>query len=1327
MPKPTKRKENKQTQPRVQPLVGSEHPPHPKTKRLEATGADEMVTIQLIVRRRPGGPPLKDLDYFQKVPIGKRKLPSRLEFREAHGATAADLHAVGEFCRSNHLQVVESERSRRWVVARGTAAQMNSAFHVKLHDYQSPLGKYHGFEGAAQLPAALHGVVEAIMGLDNRQLPIRRHPADPPGTGPTITPQLLSQLYDFPSGTGLGQTIGIYEGAYQYTTGGVTYTSYPGYTHADLVSTLSNWGLTAPTPIDVGTNGSVSDGETIMDIALSSAIAQKAKIAVYFNRGLTSADVLSTITSMIHPTGSDPVPTIISCSFDWSYDDETSYISSTQYGQLHQLFIDAANLGITVLVASGDQGASGDSATQAQTLYPATDPYVLSCGGTTVGNIDTSTSTFDEWVWNDVFVYSGGSQPGATGGGISALYPVPPYQEALTTLPLRNNTGTAGRGIPDVAGNASANNGYAVTVGGTMGVNAGTSAVAPFYSGLVALLNENFGQSVGFLNPTLYALGNTVCRDVTAAQGPTNNNFNPGTGIVTGYTAGPGWDACTGLGSIDGSALLAILQGTQQVGMTFIMDRSTFGQDEVNATGGVFNQAFFVVVDGLKPADFPGAGITATAESPTPPSLSQLSSWAPKIPSPMGPSGATNITFTPTSVDSEGASLSPEVQRFTFTYKVTFPDQTVFTNNPSSDFPLSLTLSASLAVSGGPSPVTTQIELVEAADPYFSSESNGGQYWLSEDLRVFYAEEGSTLFGAPPLGSTPTDALSFINWIITNISGPLGTGPNGDTFENTLTPDELSSALSLNPTTVNSSGQTLSIYNFAIARVRLDGTSAAEKAKTVRAFFRLFQGQATTTPYQAPGTGAGVSSATGPYRQWSDGTTDGSKVPLLGISSDGTEYITVPCFATKRVANTNSGNDMTTQPDPPNVQPMTPVAGSTVYAYFGCWIDSNQSNLLFPYQPGANPDGPFTGQTLYTLGQVLIRGGHQCLVVEIVDDEAPIPDNATPGTSDKVAQRNLCFTTVSNPGVAPNSRLATHTFEIRPSLTILNADQRPDELMIDWGNVPRGSVASIYLPAVAAADVLSLAARMYSTHHLSASDPHTLRCPTGGITYIPIPQASHANAPNYAGVFSVELPLGIKKGQEFKIVVRQVTSVIGRKGVGSANRRHVYGVFQISIPVSTKEDMLVPEERTLSIMRWIQETIPLSSRWYPVFLRYLDQLAARVNGLGGIASSVPPTQTGIWPGLIGLLGGGHGQGGSHHGPGITGKIDGIVYDHFGDFKGFILVTQEGSYHRFESHERRGHDLVQRAWMQRILTTVFARHGHPEWPLEIFLHGEPPHC
>jgi kumamolisin len=252
-----------------------------------------------------------------------------------------------------------------------------------------------------------------------------------------------------------------------------------GYTAQDLALTMQAMGgeLTAPTPTDVAVDGvgnaGVSDGETVLDITVSSAIAQGAKIAVYFTGG-TTQNILHVLQTMIHPGSGDPVPTVISISYGWGPDDENAdSFSATEYTEIDQLFQDAANLGITVLVSSGDSGAFIESKKQAQASFPASDPWVLACGGTTIGNV--SGSSFTEYVWNDT--WQGGS--GGTGGGVSARYPVPSYQSSVE-VPKRNVTGTSGRGLPDIAGNASVNSGYPLFLAGqSSGPIGGTSAVAP--------------------------------------------------------------------------------------------------------------------------------------------------------------------------------------------------------------------------------------------------------------------------------------------------------------------------------------------------------------------------------------------------------------------------------------------------------------------------------------------------------------------------------------------------------------------------------------------------------------------------------------------------------------------------------------------------------------------------------------------------------------------------------------------------------------------------------------------------------------------------------
>ncbi len=535
------------------PVKGTEHNHPPGHKALNPTAGNEPVTATVILRRRVNGPKLRELDEFSPQSKTPPKKISRSEFAADYGADPKEMEQVASFAKSHGLEVVESHPGRRSVVVRGSASAMGKAFAVELHDYDSPRGKYHGHTGTVNLPGALADLVEAVIGLDNRLVPAqhfstarRQNPSDPPNTNP-LTPPQVAQLYNFPAGDGTGQTIGIYEMETQDAAGNP---APAGYTVQDLTDSIKAFGgnLKVPQPVDVSidgvTNSGQSDGETGLDITVAGAVAQGATIAVYFTGG-TSQSILHALETMIHPDAGDPQPSILSISYGWGPDDETAgSFSDQEYTQMDRLFQDAANLSITVLVSSGDSGAFIASETQAQTSYPATEPWVTACGGTTIGNVNGT--AFDEYVWND----TGKAGPGATGGGISARFTPAPSYQANAKLPNRNGTNTPGRGIPDLAGNASENSGYVQFINGQSQPVGGTSAVAPLYAGLIAIINANLKSPVGFLNPLLYS-ANGVFRDIDGPPGPANNSF----GKVTGYPASAGWNACTGLGSVNGTAL----------------------------------------------------------------------------------------------------------------------------------------------------------------------------------------------------------------------------------------------------------------------------------------------------------------------------------------------------------------------------------------------------------------------------------------------------------------------------------------------------------------------------------------------------------------------------------------------------------------------------------------------------------------------------------------------------------------------------------------------------------------------------------------------------
>ncbi len=648
----------------------------------------------------------------------------------------------------------------------------------------------------------------------------------------------------------------------------------------------------------------------------------------------------------------------------------------------------------------------------------------------------------------------------------------------------------------------------------------------------------------------------------------------------------------------------------------FIVDRSTFGQGEIQAlinldgAPAVIDPALYVVVEGFKPSEL---GLNA-ANLNNPPNR-------PDIPDPVG---GVSFEFSGPVIP-EDPSLPSAPQRFTFPYRIVFQDaNNVFSFGPTI---LPVPLTASLSAAGASVSAGAAIELIKNPNPFIlhGDAGNGYPWYLSVDVRVFQMKAGQTKFAAHVATSGPARAVAtgFIQQAITNLNGSPGSA--GALFD-ALTLDEDASSLALSPVDVNG----VAVYNFALARVRYRDIIPANN---VRLFFRMWPAQQTNATYNA---GTLYRSATNP---------GGQLIPLLGVEGD--EIMTIPFFASPRI-DTNTAS-MTTQDDNFNVRPVInpDTLGGEVDTYFGCWLDINQpAELLFPVRmvggnPANLPDGPFTGMGTLLSIQQLVRSAHQCLLAEISFDPDPIPSNADPSNSDKLAQRNLTFVNVPNPGLA-DSRRAPQTFEVRPTPFFLRPDLKPDELMIEWGGTPAGSEAEIYLPEAAADEILQLAAQLYTSHRLTRTDAHTLRCPAGGVTYIPIPRRL---GPNFAGLLTVDLPEGVRRGELYKVTVKQVTSAIRSgnglnvkagiaAGVGSQGGdlqwRRVLGVFQLAIPVSTKAALLEPEERLLSVLRWIEKSIPPGTRWFLVFRRYVEQVAGRVRDMGGDPDKVVPDPNGDW-------------------------------------------------------------------------------------------------
>jgi kumamolisin len=568
-------------------IPGSARPPLAKAKLVAKSDQEKPIRVSIYARRNP-----QHVVEAVSIPdeLGgqlpqKRKYLTAEQFEAIYGADPDELRKVEDWAKHGGLKVVDSSARHRRVIVEGPTADIEKIFGLQLNEYDdAEAGRFRGRVGSIHVPSDLVSIVQGVFGLDTRPVGrsrLRRSPAVPlawvaedaklktkhetgtrartvdlrnkwPGT---FLPPQVANLYEYPANLdGSGQNIAVLA-----FNGGNTPDPRGGYKLPSLRTYFEKvLGGKTPTISDVVVQGRGNDpgpdtrasaengdatGEVMLDLCVVGSVAPGAKIFVYFTE-FTTRGWIDALNDAV--AGNNNI-SVISISYGNPEDDPRGAWTPMGVKQVNEVLQAAAAKGVTICVASGDDGSSDQEQVGAHVDFPASSPYVLGVGGTKLAaSRGGHASISQEIVWNETMI-----SQGAGGGGVSVVFSKPLYQSGVGVPPAVDPPHTIGRGVPDVAAIADPLTGVVVihVSGTTLEPIGGTSAAAPFWAALIARLNQGLGVPCGFLNPVLYQKFATgVLRDITIG--------NNGT-----YEAKVGWDACTGLGVPGGDRLLKALSG----------------------------------------------------------------------------------------------------------------------------------------------------------------------------------------------------------------------------------------------------------------------------------------------------------------------------------------------------------------------------------------------------------------------------------------------------------------------------------------------------------------------------------------------------------------------------------------------------------------------------------------------------------------------------------------------------------------------------------------------------------------------------------------------
>jgi kumamolisin len=401
------------------------------------TGADaetSAVTKTLVLRRRNPLP--------SEVVEGVKYL-RRADFVARYATDPTDVDIIERGLTEFGLTLVQMDHAARQIVVNGPS----EAITAFLAHHRDAFG------------SGSDALIQSVHGGDNEQI---GHHAWMVASQPQViySATEIGAAYGFPAhATGAGRRIAIVsiEG---------------GYATADMTGYFDSMNIPVPNITDVsvggvgnnpGSGSPQADREVLLDLQIAGALAPGAELINYFTSN-TDQGILRGVAAAVHAS---PAPTVMSLS--WGAPE--TIVTPALRVALHELFADAAALGITIVAAAGNQGsASGIPDGGSHVMFPGSSPYVLACGGTTL--FIEGGAIVAEQTWN-----AGSS--GAGGGGVSEAFDLPPWQTDVD-VPPRHGTAEPGRGVPDVAAVADPATGYEIYIDGRQAFVGGTSAATPY-------------------------------------------------------------------------------------------------------------------------------------------------------------------------------------------------------------------------------------------------------------------------------------------------------------------------------------------------------------------------------------------------------------------------------------------------------------------------------------------------------------------------------------------------------------------------------------------------------------------------------------------------------------------------------------------------------------------------------------------------------------------------------------------------------------------------------------------------------------------------------